>query len=124
MRSSGIVGRVRRSLGAGGSGSPIRRLVMSAAIVIGALFVVALLSRPSDSAGPCTVTHRGVLPDVPEASGLAVSRRFGLLWTHNDSGNDAVLFALDESGAVHGRVRVPARMRDWEDVAASSCPVA
>jgi hypothetical protein len=63
-----------------------------------------------------------MLPDVPEASGLAVSRGHpGLIWTHNDSGNDAVLFALDASGAMRGRVRVPILMRDWEDISSAPC---
>jgi hypothetical protein len=62
------------------------------------------------------------LPDLPEASGLAVSRRDrSVLWSHNDSGNDAVLVALDVSGAVRGRLRVPIRTRDWEDVSAATC---
>jgi len=32
-----------------------------------------------------------------------------------------VLFALDAAGKVRGRVRVPIRMRDWEDVSAARC---
>ena len=64
-----------------------------------------------------------VIPELAESSGLAVSRRNpGLLWSHNDSGNAAVLFALDVTGAVRGRVRVPIRTRDWEDVSAARCP--
>jgi hypothetical protein len=63
-----------------------------------------------------------MLGDVPEASGLAVSRAHpGLLWTHNDSGNDAVLYAIEQTGTVRGKVRVPARIRDWEDVSAAPC---
>ena len=99
-----------------------RGLGLSAAIVIAAFLVAALLSRPDNTAGPCEVTNRSTLPDVPEASGLAISRRNpGLLWTHNDSGNEAVLYAIDQTGTVRGKVRVPARMRDWEDVSAASC---
>ena len=102
--------------------SGIQRLGLSAAIVVAAFLVVALFSRPHNTAGPCLVTSRAMLPDVSEASGLAVSRDHpGLLWTHNDSGNDAVLFALDASGAMLGRVRVPILMRDWEDISAAPC---
>jgi hypothetical protein len=62
------------------------------------------------------------LPEIPEASGLAISRRTpGVIWSHNDSGNAEVLFAIDTTGAVRGRVRVPIRMRDWEDVSAARC---
>src|SRR5215204_277035 len=79
----------------------------AAVCVLGALFVVAAVDRER-TAGPCTVAAQPVMMrDVPEASGLAVSRRRpGLIWTHNDSDNDAELFALDESGMMQGRVRV------------------
>ena len=64
-----------------------------------------------------------MLRDVPEASGLALSRRHaGVIWTHNDSGNDTVLFAVDASGQARGHVRVPARTRDWEDLSGGPCP--
>jgi hypothetical protein len=102
--------------------SGIRRLGLSAAIVITALLVVVFLSRPHNTAGPCEVVNRALLKDVPEASGLAVSRRNpGLLWTHNDSGHDEVLYAIDQTGTLRGKVRVPARLRDWEDVSAAPC---
>src|SRR5687767_1112606 len=57
------------------------------------------------------------LPNLPEASGAALSRRTpGLLWSHNDSG-EPLLFAFDTSGALRGRVHVPnAAVEDWEDV--------
>jgi len=68
------------------------------------------------------VTGPAMLPDLPESSGLAVSRRTpGILWSHNDSGHESVLIALDAAGAVHGRVRVPRALRDWEDISAGSC---
>jgi hypothetical protein len=78
---------------------------------------------PAASVGPCVVTHGpAMLPELPEASGLAVSRRSpGVLWSHNDSGSAAVLFALDTAGTMLGRVRVPIRTRDWEDVSAARC---
>jgi hypothetical protein len=63
------------------------------------------------------------LAELPEASGIAVSRRVpGRLWTHNDSGRP-VLFALDASGAVTGRLTVTgAAVDDWEAVAVGACP--
>jgi hypothetical protein len=102
--------------------SGIRRLVTSVAMVTVAFFLVAFLARPNDTAGPCQVISRVRLPDVPEASGLAVSRRDpGLIWTHNDSGNDAVLFAVSAKGTAGGHVRVPAQLRDWEALSAARC---
>jgi hypothetical protein len=101
----------------------IRRLALSGAIVIAAFLVAALLSSPGNTAGPCEVTNRAMLADVPEASGLAISRRHdGMLWTHNDSGNEPILFAIDTSGRERGHVRVSARLRDWEDISAAPCP--
>src|SRR5262245_20048956 len=72
----------------------------------------------------CRIANgRSLLPDLPEASGLAASRRTpGLLWTHNDSG-DPFVFALTATGGVKGRVRVTgAQVWDWEDVAVGPCP--
>src|SRR5689334_12926657 len=100
-----------------------RGLGLSAAIAVAALLTSAALSKPGNTAGPCAVTNRAMLADVPEASGLTISRRHdGLLWTHNDSGNEPVLFAIDTSGRARGRVRVSARLRDWEDISAAPAP--
>jgi hypothetical protein len=93
--------------------------------IVCAIGVIAaiLILRPDNTAGPCVVEHRTSVADIPEASGLALSRRTpGILWSHNDSGNEAVLFALDTSGVLRGRVRVPIRTRDWEDISAARCP--
>jgi hypothetical protein len=62
------------------------------------------------------------VPDLPEGSGVALSRRTaGMLWSHNDSG-EPMLVALDSNGRVKGRVRVAgAAVDDWEDVSAGPC---
>ena len=64
-----------------------------------------------------------MLGRIPEASGLALSRRSpGLLWSMNDSG-DTTLYALSTAGELRGRVGVTgATIRDWEDVSTGSCP--
>jgi hypothetical protein len=63
------------------------------------------------------------LPGLPEASGVAVSRRVpGRLWVLNDSGQP-LLFALDARGSVTGRISVPgAVVEDWEAVSVGPCP--
>ena len=60
---------------------------------------------------------------LPEASGLAVSRRHAnRLWAHNDSG-EPVAFALDARGAVAGQLRFTgAKVGDWEAMAIGACP--
>jgi hypothetical protein len=91
--------------------------------VLGASLLIAWALLPAGSAGPCEFVNGAALPEIPESSGLAVSRRTpGFLWSHNDSGNAAILFAIDTTGAVRGRVRVPIRTRDWEDISAGTCP--
>jgi hypothetical protein len=62
------------------------------------------------------------VPQLSEGSGLALSRRVpGRLWTHNDSGQPA-LVALDSRGAVTGQLRVSgAKVEDWEAVAVGPC---
>ena len=61
--------------------------------------------------------------DLPEASGVAASRKaVGQLWLHNDSGQPA-LFAVAEDGTPLGRVRIyGAGVRDWEDIDVGPCP--
>jgi hypothetical protein len=63
------------------------------------------------------------LPEIHEASGLALSRRHtGVLWTHNDSGRP-ILYAVGVDGQLRGRVAVTgAQVDDWEAVATGSCP--
>lgn len=75
--------------------------------------------------GPCEPpTPWADLPaEVEETSGVAASRvHLGVFWTHNDSGGDAAIFALDSTGTILARVRVrEATNRDWEDIAAAPC---
>ena len=57
--------------------------------------------------------------DIDEASGLAWSaREDDLLWTHNDSGDKARLYALGMHGEARGRIKLKnSDNRDWEDIA-------
>src|SRR5205809_4863299 len=63
-------------------------------------------------------------PRLVESSGAAVSRAYpGVLWTHNDSGDQPYLYATDVRGRDWGRLRVAdARAVDWEDIALGPCP--
>ncbi|WP_436716275.1 hypothetical protein U8335_01305 [Roseiconus lacunae] len=56
---------------------------------------------------------------LKESSGLAFSlREPNCVWTHNDSGGQARLFAFDDQGRSCGRVIVKGiKANDWEDIA-------
>ncbi|HEY9249127.1 MAG TPA: hypothetical protein VIO38_08350 [Rariglobus sp.] len=56
---------------------------------------------------------------IRESSGLAASRLDPrVLWTHNDSGGQPVLYALEPNGARRGDLRIAGLPnRDWEDLA-------
>jgi hypothetical protein len=58
-------------------------------------------------------------PRIVESSGLAVSRRHpGVLWTHNDSGDLARVFAIGLDGRVLATLRLAGvEARDWEAMA-------
>lgn len=58
--------------------------------------------------------------EINESSGLAASRRNpDIFWTHNDSGDDAFIYAFDRTGKRRGTFRVSgAKNVDWEDMAA------
>jgi hypothetical protein len=60
--------------------------------------------------------------EITESSGLALGRaNDGVFWTHNDSGDDARLFAFDPEGRDLGVFTVKgASHGDWEDVASFS----
>jgi hypothetical protein len=89
-----------------------------------------LRSAPSaaiDSVGPTLRNVSTVGVDRPrkltENSAAAMSRRQpGVLFTINDSGNEAVLFAIDTTGADRGVWRVlGATNVDWEAAAIGPC---
>ena len=73
---------------------------------------------------PFTVLGTVNDPAIDESSGLAASRRNpGLLWTHNDSGDEPFVYCLDLKGASCGAWRVTgAEAWDWEDMAAGPGP--
>lgn len=73
------------------------------------------------SSGPAVSVDRSVGdPRITESSGLAVSpSQSSVLWTHNDSGNPPLVFALGRSGQVAATVRIEGVPDvDWEAMAA------
>ncbi|MBX3737671.1 MAG: hypothetical protein KF715_13320 [Candidatus Didemnitutus sp.] len=69
---------------------------------------VAGNAAPVPSFAPPVVAGALAEPRNRETSGLAASRRTpGLLWTHNDSGGEPVLYAVaSDTGDLRGQVRV------------------
>ncbi len=61
---------------------------------------------------------------VREASGIVASRQNpGVLWVHNDSGDAARLFAINDRGEFLGVCNLAgATARDWEDIAVGPGP--
>lgn len=58
-------------------------------------------------------------PALNESSGLAASQQNpGILWSHNDSGRDAELYAFTADGREVATLVLPGvEIRDWEDMA-------
>ncbi|MBL8180685.1 MAG: hypothetical protein JNL64_03630 [Blastocatellia bacterium] len=56
--------------------------------------------------------------EITESSGIAASKcQPEVYWTHNDSGDDAFLFAIGPKGEKLGTWRVPSATNyDWEDI--------
>ena len=90
-------------------------------------------SQPASQPGPrhtlCTplrarVTGRVTSAAAIELSGLALSRvQPRVLWTHNDSGDRARLFAVTPRGRLLAELAVTgAEHVDWEDIAVGSAP--
>ena len=81
--------------------------------------------RQGRAYAPRVIEELGPLPpELREASGLAVSRtQPGVVWSHNDSGDAPMLYAIDLKGRLLARVAVADIVaRDWEDIAAGPCP--
>jgi hypothetical protein len=76
--------------------------------------------RDTSPYGPPALVGTIASRDVSEASGIAASRcQQNVLWTHNDSGDDAYIFAIAPSGKSLGTWKVTnAQNIDWEDIAA------
>jgi len=71
------------------------------------------------------VTHLGAIPaKLPELSGLAASRTHpGILYAHNDSGDTARFFAINDKAEITAEMDLTgATAVDWEDIAVGPCP--
>lgn len=81
-----------------------------------ALTTILLLAAPPS---PLEPLGRFDARSLPEASGIAKSRRYpGIFWVHNDSGNPPALFAIRRDGTIVREFRLGVPNIDWEDIAA------
>jgi hypothetical protein len=85
------------------------------AVLLG--LVVPASAQEQDQA---VVATRLADPRIVESSGLALSRRHpGVIWTHNDSGDQARLFAVGSDGRTRAVLTLAGvEARDWEALAA------
>jgi len=91
------------------------------------LFAAAVTSRAAAQPAPRlelvdTATLRA--RRLVESSGVTPSRAArGVLWTHNDSGDEPRLYATDSAGDDLGSVLVAGAANvDWEDLGSGPCP--
>src|SRR4051812_28425172 len=82
------------------------------------------VAAPSFTSGIQTGTIQN--SSVTEASGIAASRKNpNVLWTHNDSGDSARVFAMTAAGTNLGTYSITgAGATDWEDIAVGPGPAA
>lgn len=92
-----------------------------AVLCLTACLLLGVLGGSLRAADDTKVEYRALISDprVDEISGFAASRRHpGVIWTHNDSGEKARLYALGPSGDVIATLHLRgARNLDWEDIA-------
>lgn len=98
-----------------------RRLLLAATVLTSAAAVLSVLPAAASPTPSGQVAVDRVVRDagISESSGLAPSLRHpGVLWTHNDSGHPAKLFAIGPDGRTRAVVQVTgAPALDWEAIA-------
>ena len=106
-------------------------LVVSGTIHLGRSSLSITAASPSSAQrakriiDPGRSVELGPVPaPITEASGLAVSRdNAGVVWTHNDSGGAASLYALGRHGELRATLPLSGAVNvDWEDMAIGPGP--
>jgi hypothetical protein len=93
------------------------------AVILGLLgcgSCVVMAGPPASTQPDRSVIGLGRIDYEPlgESSGVVASRtQPGVFWTHNDSGNPPVLYAIAATGKLLAEFPVRATNRDWEDIA-------
>lgn len=96
------------------------------ATALGLLVGAGVSPAAAQSVTPTLFERTGLFAarHLTESSGVAVSRQYpGLLWTHNDSGHEPMVFATNLAGEDLGGYRLSGVSNvDWEDIALGPCP--
>lgn len=94
------------------------RRILLLAIVLAGCSEPSADNVPGDRRAQLIVTGQLQSDELVEASGLARSQRDPeLLWSMNDGGSKARLYAIDGSGFHRGRIKLDGiKNRDWEDL--------
>jgi hypothetical protein len=93
-------------------------LIFDSILIMRLLFIFCLLGCFQQfSAQSINPRQTGTLPaELSESSGLALGQG-NSFWTHNDSGNEPILYQIDSTGKMLRQVRVRVPNIDWEDLA-------
>lgn len=96
------------------------------AVLLGLVTTPAAAQTAWRKEPPAHVTRTGYFasPSITEASGAVASlSQPGVIWVVNDSGNEAVVYAVDSTGRDLGTFRLPGAInRDWEAIGLGPCP--
>lgn len=96
---------------------------MSTCVALGAYGILGTARAEPTFATPVSLGTINVGP-LRQASGIALSRvNPDVLWTHNDAGDSARIFALDTQGRELGTYTLAGGNIDYEDIAVGPGPV-
>jgi hypothetical protein len=100
------------------------RWALGGFVVLAALASTGCPWNAAGSTGCQPIEPARPLPEIlKESSGVAWSlARPGVIYSHNDGGDDPYLYALDSSGNLQARIPLAGiENRDWEDMATARC---
>jgi hypothetical protein len=97
-------------------GNMPKRIFILAIIMLGLYYALLFAKEP--------ITTTLQTQRVPEASGIARSLLHeDILYTHNDSGGESSVFAIDTQGNIRAEIALEnATNRDWEEIASARDP--
>ncbi len=93
---------------------PRKRILIAIGLAVAGYVALFIVQRPKPAPGSLPI----LVPALVEASGLTPSHRsLDLLWSHNDSKGQPILFGFAEDGSSRGMLRIKgAENVDWEAI--------